>query len=180
MMESRPASSISKRSIPLIILDSNCRNIYGKLSEVNKLQNWQERGLIELRVTEAFYREQNLLGRQHASKFNLAIPEPMVLGLELGAASFLGGNFYLADSLTLPFRGVAAIMFPGREKLNKNQQNDVMHILAAHRVNAEIFVTNDEKDFIKDGRMELFREIGLYIMKPADAVLHLHSVYQWV
>ncbi len=179
MMESRQVRSVSHGKLPLIILDSNCRNIHGKLPGMNKLQSWQVLGLIQLRVTEAFYREQDPAGKQSALKFSPIIPEPMILDLESGATNFLDGNCYLADELTLPFRRVAAIMFPGIKELNVRQQNDIMHILAAHRVNAEVFVTDNDKDFIRGGRMERFSELGLCVMNPTDAVAHLQSLYHW-
>jgi hypothetical protein len=86
---------------------------------------------------------------------------------------------YFSGSDGPEFVEVASALFPtGRaESLSQGDTNDVMHLLAHHAADGDIFVTNNTRDFVANGRRERLRERwGIVVMTPAETVEHLARV----
>ncbi len=144
-----------------ITIDSNLINLKQKLESVNKLEELNEKGIIQIVGAERLYEEM----RNHKPEaFDKAkkyenIGEPFVVG-----HSRIGHAYIASENPALPtFRELAEILFSNieTEKLNDNQVNDVMHLIAHAHSDSKYFITDNTKDFINGKKNNLNRDQDL-------------------
>ena len=109
-----------------ITLDTCLINVTQKLTEVNKLEEFNNKGLIEIVATDRLIQEtENHSKRLEKAKSYKNIAEPFTVGYSRI------GRAYISDGNKRPsFGDIASILFPKIDKndLSKNQSNDVMHL----------------------------------------------------
>lgn len=77
------------------------------------------------------------------------------------------------DSKGISFQQISAVLFPMRDphRLDRIEVNDVAHLLRHHSLGHAIFVTNNEKNFIADGKRErLEAAFKILILTPEETV----------
>ena len=171
-----------------ITLDTCLINVSQKLSEINKLEELNNKGLIEIVATARLIQEtENHTKRLEKAKSFPYIGEPFTVGLSrIGSA-------YISDGKKRPsFRDIASILFPkiDQNDLSKNQSNDVMHLIAHLHSDSDYFVTNNTQDFIdakrdnhnRDGSYENFKKnqfeyLGIKVRTPIEVIEELENKY---
>lgn len=166
---------------PKITIDTNVINSKQRLAAMNMLERWRDEGKIVIVGTTRLKFEVGAYKNAKASEKEKNIPnvgEPLVLG-----KSYLGHAYLAGPKPNAPqFWDLSKIMFPGKdhEKLDNNQSNDVMHLMSHFFAASDIFVTNNTKDFINDGRREKLKAaFQITVMTAEEAVTDLSAKHGW-
>ena len=166
---------------PKLTIDTNLINAKQKNLSMNKLEQWCDEGKLiivgayRLTVEIAAYKNQK------ASCKELKIPniaEPLVLDKSCLDSSYLAPS----DNNAPEFGDIASILFPQKDYalLSDNDSNDVMHLMGHYYAKADIFLTNNTNDFVKDGRREVLKkQFGIVVMTPEEAVDAFLDKYGW-
>jgi len=159
---------LTTRKVRRLTLDTGCVNAKGLDSNLNKLEEWQRQGLIDLQRSKVFLDE--FSGPpHHLDKAESIEPHPPTwhLGHALGE-----GPAVLAASM--PEREVLRkIMFPTSHRLTPQQEKDIEHLQYHVHTGGDLFVTLNPRDFIRRGKQEALAAIGIWVLEPAQAVEHL-------
>jgi hypothetical protein len=172
-----------------ITFDTCLINVNQKLSEVTKLEELNNKGLIEIVATDRLIQEtENHAKRLEKAESYINIGEPFTVGY-----SRIGGA-YISDGKKRPsFGDIASILFPEADKndLSKNQSNDVMHLIAHLHSDSDYFVTNNTHDFInakrdnhnRDGsyknyKKNQFENLGIKVRTPSELIEELENKYE--
>lgn len=86
------------------------------------------------------------------------------------------------DTKGASFQRVSAVLFPMRDahRLNMTEVNDVAHLIRHHTLGHSMFVTNNTKDFIANGKREqLQNAFKLVVLTPDEAVTVLCKSESW-
>lgn len=138
-----------------IAIDTNIRNLRQTDQALNLLHHYHDEGLIEIVVTQSYLEENKDTEKafDEAMKFE-NIKEPWAIGFgRMGSA-------YIADGIQrASVKEISSVLFPGfsMDDLNRNQKNDVMHIVSCIYKEVEYFVTGNKYDFIATKRNNLNR-----------------------
>lgn len=165
---------------PKLTIDTNLINSKQRLADMNMLERWRDEGKLEFIGTQRLKREIAAYKNPAASAKEASIPnisEPLVWGV----GNWNEGNWADEDD-TPEFLDVAKVLFPAiaPEALNENQQSDVMHLLAHVTAKADVFVTNNTKDFVNDGRREQLKtKFQITVMTAEEVVTDLSSKNGW-
>lgn len=171
-----------------ITIDTCLINVKKKLLDVNKLEEFNKKGQIEILATERLIQEtENHTERLNKAELLKNIAEPLTVGF------YRIGKAYISDGEKRPsFTDISTILFPEIDKddLSKNQSNDVMHLIAHMHSDSNYFVTNNTKDFInakknndnRDGiyidfKKKQLEELGIQVRTPSELVDELEVKY---
>ena len=100
------------------------------------------------------------------------LPKPFALG-----QSVLGGPDVLAGPSQV--EEVRRILFPTTSNLTPQQELDVQHLAEHNTVGSHLFVTLNERDFIRFGKQEQLASLGIWVFSPEQAVVLLAGLYGW-
>lgn len=151
---------------------------------MNKLEHWRDEGKLEIVGAHRLKSEVAAYNNQSTKEKEASIPnvgEPMVWNISdfsWGDANIKWGG----DSDSPEFKELAVVLFPtvAWDKLNKNQQSDVMHLMGHADCDSDIFVTNNIKDFINDGRREQLKaKFQIVTMTAEEVVSDFAAKYGW-
>jgi hypothetical protein len=164
-----------------ITIDTCLINTKHKLEEVNRLEALNKLGLIKIVGTDRLLQETeyNIRRLKKAESYE-NIGEPFTIGFSRI------GKAYISDGKKRPsFNEIASILFPkiNINDLNRNQSNDVMHLIAHIHSESDYFITDNSRDFInakrdnknRDGgyrnqkRIQL-EEIGIKVFSPKEII----------
>lgn len=149
-----------------LTIDSNVINVRGRLAAMNTIEKWQSEGKVLLVGAQRLTNE--MRGYADAKvKTMKNVSEPMVWGI-----SDWGSKWGAAGPVP-DYKELAEVLFPKVrwDRLNQNQQNDVMHLMGHCDSDSKVFITSDIKDFIKRGRRERLRDkFGIEVMTPEEFV----------
>jgi hypothetical protein len=169
---SRDAWRTSKLQIRRVTLDTGCINAKRRDPDLNKLEGWAAKGLLELQRSDAMLSE--LSGEARLEKARSLPPHP---GLFTLGSSVLGGPDVLAGP-DLPDE-LQEILFPTAKPLTESQRHDVDHLRLHVRTGGDVFVTRNPNDFINRGRQEMLRSFGVWVLSPNELVGLLIEIYAW-
>lgn len=163
-----------------ITIDANLINARGKLPAMNALEKWQAEGKLQLVGAQRLEDEIASHPLQPEANAKVArmenISEPAVWGIsKWGKATW-------ASAGKVSYKELASILFPAvdLEKLSDNQKNDVMHLLGHAYSDSEIFITDNTKDFIANGRQEtLLSGFKILVMTASNAITFLSERHGW-
>ena len=158
--------------IQRLTVNTGCINAKQKDPDLNKLEDWKTQGLLGIEKASVLLKE--LKGENRREKARQTDPHP---GLFTLGASVLGGGDVLAGP-NIP-AVLRQILFPTVSNLNTRQENDIEHLRAHIQVGADIFVTKNTADFIKNGKQEQLATIGVWVFQPSTLVSLLRKLYQW-
>jgi hypothetical protein len=162
-----------------ITIDTNLINAKGREPSMIVIERWQAEGKLVLVGANRLLRETGSYTPAAYAKAR-AMPnvgEPLVWdaggGLDDGAY-FDGPAEPTCEQLAeVLFRSPAA-------RLNKNQMNDVMHLLGHVGGGCGVFLTNDANDFVRDGRRETLKSRwGITVKTPAEYVEEMVVQHGW-
>lgn len=158
----------------LVAFDTNCINARGRDPSMSVMEAWHADGRLRLRPTFRVLVEARDPLRSAKAKRMGILPEPAIWGVSAWDTSC----YY--DASGPPFDKIARILFPRvpRAQLSQNQKNDVMHVITAIGVDADILVSNDQ-DITASTKADALRSLGLLVLSSADAVAHLRSRFGW-
>ena len=162
-----------------LTIDTNIINVRGKLPAVNTLERWQAEGKVQLIGTERL-KDETASHKKASQKVNSMpnVSEPMVLGV-----SRLGHAYLAGENSGPGFMELAQVLFPNQKdplSLSNGDTNDVMHLVSHAHSKNEVFVTNNTKHFIANGRREKLKDgFGIVIMTPEEVVDHLSARHGW-
>ncbi len=163
-----------------ITIDTNLINSKQKLPAMNKLEQWRDEGKLEIVGTQRLKREVADYKNDIASAKEASIPnvsEPMVWDISAWGESKWGAEGEIPE-----YKELAKTIFPTvpLDKLNQNQQNDVMHLMGHADCDSDIFVTSNIKDFINDGRREQLKaKFQIVTMTAEEVVADFSTRYGW-
>ena len=143
----------------IITIDSCLINSKKKLPEMNELEELAKKGVIKIVGTERLIQEtENHSLRKAKAESYKNISEPYTVGKSRI------GSFYISGGEGFKFKELASILFPSKQplELNKNESNDVMHLVSHTHSDSEYFITNNTKDFI-DARKTNENRNGSYL-----------------
>ncbi|MCA9652040.1 MAG: hypothetical protein KC501_19140 [Myxococcales bacterium] len=148
---------------------------------MNTLERWSAEGKVQLDRTFRLRMEtaKYVPARAKMERMNV-VAEPAVADVSF----YDTDEIFYADVPGPQFDELSSVLFPGVAPrdvaLDPNRANDVMHLVAHASGGGAIFVTQDEKDFIKGSRREQLREaFGIVVMTPEEAVAHLADEHGW-
>ncbi|MGD9492005.1 MAG: hypothetical protein AB7V36_01475 [Bacteroidales bacterium] len=170
-----------------IAIDTNIRNLKQTDPVLNLLHQYHNEGLIEIVVAQSYIEENKDTDEAFdaAIKFE-NIKEPFVIGFgHIGSA-------YISDGKPrASVKEISSVLFPdfSLDELNRNQKNDVMHIVSCIHKEVEYFVTRNKYDFIATKRNNLNRndegrhndkrialeKLGINILTPEEMVEKIKS-----
>jgi len=160
-----------------LTIDTNLINTKGKLEPMNTLERWAAEGKVELVGAARLLLETEAhVQASRKAKSMENVGEPMVWDKSMWDLS----NWAAEGGVS--FTDVAAVLFPRSKpfELTPNQDNDVMHLMGHGYGNSDIFLTDNTRDFIRDGRSEKLQEqFQLRVMTPAEAVKMLVDKHGW-
>lgn len=165
----------SHHRIRRVSLDTGCVNAKRQNIYLNLLERWADDGLIALERSGAFLAE--LKGYLRRQKAEAIAPHRPVWRLGIPGMSELGVNTFLAG----PDVGdeVAPVLFPTAATLTANQAADVEHLRQHVITGADVFVTLNERDFIRRGKQQRLRHQGIWVLTPQGATQLLAELYGW-
>lgn len=157
-----------------ITLDTCCLNSKRKNDNLNKLEDWAERGYFELQ------RASEMLEEVQRSQIDLFVDKAMAIqevpGVFMLDASILGGGDVLAGpDLRVELR---EILFP-HPQLTLNQISDIEHLHEHIRTGGDIFATSDLNGYIKNGKREQLIQRGIWVFPPEHLIPFLRHLYDW-
>ena len=139
-----------------ITIDSNLINVRGAIQEMNEIEELHQEGKIDIVGAQRLYDE---MKDYNSDAFDKAkgyenISEPFTIGYSAIGSAYIAGEDDIPS-----FHAFASILFPDQDikSLNENQTNDIMHIIAHAHSDADIFLTNNSKDFIDAKRSNINR-----------------------
>ena len=153
----------------IITIDTCLINSKNKLEEMNCLEDLAKNGVIEIVGTDRLLQEtENHHLRKSKAKSYKNISEPFTVGY-----SRIGG-FYISDGKGPEFNEIASILFPSKtpSELDRNESNDVMHLISHAHSKSNYFVTNNTRDFIDAKRTNKNRNV-LYKNKKRNQLIKL-------
>ena len=157
-----------------VTLDTCCINSRQRHSSLNKLEEWNTQGHIEL---QRAYEMLNELAKPGGEKFLQKAstfsdhPPLFILG-----SSFLDSGHVLAGPdwwLT-----IKNALFP-RPQITHRQHSDIEHLRQHVRTGGDVFVTLNTKDFINHGKQETLQHLGIWVFDPDALVVFLQDRYRW-
>jgi hypothetical protein len=161
------------RRVREITLDTSCVNAKGKNRHLNLLEAWETAGWIRLRRAPALLAE--FKGPAHVAKVQQIAPHPFpyYIGAPLGDSAFVIAGPELEASV------LARVLFPttATRALTPKQQRDIEHVQQVVRIGGDCFVTINVRDFVRDGRQDKLRRMGIWIFTPEQMVDHLLAGY---
>jgi len=165
----------SHHQIRRMSLDTGCVNAKRANPHLNLLERWADEGHITLERSGAFLAE--LKGYLRRRKAEAIAPHRPVWRLGVPGLSELGINTFLAG----PDLGheVAPVLFPTAAILTSNQAADVEHLRQHVITGADVFVTLNERDFIRRGKQDRLRRHGIWVLTPQGATQLLGELYGW-
>jgi len=166
---------------PILTVDTNLINAKQRMTSMNKLEQWRDEGKLKIVGTFRLKMEIGTYKNRKASEKEKTIPnvsEPLILN-----QSFIGHAYLAAPNDKAPqFWDLSAIMFPGKDykKLTKNESNDVMHLISHYFSGSDIFVTDDKKHFISNGRRERLKyKFGIIVITLDEVVKEFSTKFGW-
>lgn len=161
-----------------VTIDTNCINVKGMQSAVNRLEHLGQRGVIKLTMTFVTATElksdRTKFGearRQKAARLPTARSGFMIGRSTVGGPDVIGGPdaYAYVDA-------IGAIIRPGVswEGIDENTQRDILHLSAHRTYGWEMFVTSDGG--ILDHSDSLLEKIGIRVMTPETALLALEAM----
>ena len=162
-----------RQRIRSLTLDTNCVNARSENEHLNQLEGWEAAGYVELRRAPAFIREL----RGPATRLSKAesiqpLSKPFTFG-----QSVLGGSDVLAGPSQI--EEVRNILFPSTKELRPQQELDIEHLAYHNTVGSHLFVTLNDRDFIRFGKQEQLAFLGIWVFSPEQAVEFLSDLYDW-
>lgn len=146
--------------IPIeLTIDTNVINARGKLSAMNKLEEWHDQYKVELMVSDVMENELIHGSPQYHKQ-----------------VKYIFHFLRPGQDYPILFKKFRTILFSTAAKLTKQQIADINHIIAHQKYRHDIFVTNDN-NFIRH-RSELKGE-GIRVMTPKECVEFLKKIYGW-
>jgi hypothetical protein len=170
-----------------LTVDTNLINAKGRRTGMNTLERWELEGKVRLCAAQRLVDEtSNHESRAAKASTMEQISEPAVWGSATIAGEQLGSRWGFSrwSSASMPgpaYQDVASVLFPGCSiPLTKQDNNDVMFLMAHLFAGNDIFVTNNKKDFIRDGRQAAITErFGTKVMTDDEAVDFLRAEHSW-
>jgi hypothetical protein len=161
---------LTTRKVCRLTLDTGCVNAKGLDPHLNKLEEWQRQGLIDLQRSKVFLDE--FSGPpHHVEKAESIEPHPQTWRMGHHA---LGEGPASVLAAPMPEREVLRkIMFPTSHPLTPQQEKDIEHLQYHVHTGGDLFVTRNPKDFIRRGKQQALAAIGIWVLEPAQAVEHL-------
>lgn len=170
-----------------IAIDTNIRNLKQIDPILNLLHQYHNEGLIEIVVAQSYIEENKDTDEAFdaAIKFE-NIKEPFVVGFgRIGSA-------YISDGKPrASVKDISSVLFPefSLDELNRNQKNDIMHIVSCIHKGVEYFVTRNKFDFIATKRNNANRndesrlndkrialtKLGINVLTPEEMVEKIKS-----
>ena len=158
---------LTTRKVRRLTLDTGCVNARGLDPHLNKLEEWQRQGLIELQRSKAFLEE--LTGPARVEKGKSIKPHPPTWRFGFGLGE---GSAVLAAAI--PERDfLRSLLFPTSQPLTPTQEKDIEHLQYHVHTGGDLFVTGNPKDFIHRGKQEALWSIGIWAFTPEEVVQHL-------
>jgi hypothetical protein len=155
-----------------LTIDTGCINAKRKDPDLNKLEDWKTQELLKVEI--AFVLLKELKGENRLKKAQQTDSHPGLF--ILGASALSGGNVLAGPNIPTVLR---QILFPTVSSLNTRQENDVEHLRAHIQVGADVFVTKNTADFIKNGKQQQLASIGVWVFQPSELVSLLKELYKW-
>lgn len=136
------------------------------------IELWAQQGKLVLQRAEAMLDE--LEGEARLSKAVAMPPHPGLF--TLGVSTLDGPDVLAGPDMEAELE---AVLFPTSAALTPNQRHDVEHLRKHIQTGGDVFVTLNPNDFIRRGRQERFRSVGIWVMSPADLVSLIRSTFGW-
>ena len=162
-----------RNGIKRITVDTGCINAKQKISDLNKLEEWEKQSKLEIQRATPFLKE--FKGPDFHIKKAENIDEHPPLA-KLGAVTLGGRSVLGGPDLSKEMRET---MFPKVKKLTVNQENDLQHIHEHVETGGNLFVTKNPKDFINNGKQEAVLKLGVWVVSPEDAVRIVKDTHGW-
>ena len=155
---------------PSITFDTNCVISIGKDNDVDKLIEWEQKGLIEIFKTDVMDTElKNTSSRQKSSTFKEDIGVAVIGHSRIGHAKIGGGEDQSFFEQMLQF------LFPETkgQRPTRNQTRDTMHIIT-HRDNGRDHYITSDGDFLTK-KDQLKTNYAISVMTPKECVDYLKN-----
>lgn len=171
-----------------ITIDTCLINSKQTHKDMNKLEEFSRKGLIEIVVAERLYQEtENNDKRLKKAKLYENIGEPFCIGhSRIGSA-------YISDGKKRPtFKDIANVLFPNinHDNLSNNQANDIMHLISHIHSESNYFITDNTHDFIdakkdnsnrngsyKNIKKQQLEYLGIKVRTPSEMIEELYKIY---
>jgi hypothetical protein len=151
-----------------VTIDTCCINAKQESKALNKLEEWNRQGLIEIYRTEIM--DEELKGEKRRKKADKLLEDKGARVWQY--TDFHHRDFGGEDPKEYPFHELIDIVFPDLDKLPSDRQDnkirDVEHLSTHYQHHREYFVTID-KDFTRK-RDELKERYSIIILTPEECV----------
>jgi hypothetical protein len=156
-----------------LTLDSSCVNAKQRDPDLNQLEAWAVEGLVRLLRTEALDEEVRPGSLQEPKARTVPTPPPPFIldASVLGGGDALKGE-WLAEEV---FRKV---LFPSTAPaaLTPSQWKDIRHLQLHVYHGGDCFVTGNPNDFIRQGKQDVLRRLGIWAFTPDGMVAHVRAI----
>ena len=162
-----------------VTIDTNLINVRGGEPSMGIIERWQAEGRLVLVGANRLLRETGAYSpRAYAKARGMPnVGEPLVYD---SGGAYDDGAYY--DGPAEPtFEHLAGVLFRrSSDGVTANQANDIMHLLGHVGAGCDVFLTNDVKDFIADGRRETLRSRWrIEVKTPAEFVDEMVAQRGW-
>lgn len=141
---------INETAMITIAIDTNIRNLKQTDTVLNLLHQYHDEGLIKIVVAQSYIEENKDTDEAFdaAMKFE-NIKEPWTIGFGRMESAYISDGKPRAS-----VKDISSVLFPefSLDELNRNQKNDIMHIVSCIHKGVEYFVTRNKFDFIATKR----------------------------
>ncbi|MEK6599936.1 MAG: hypothetical protein AABY52_06325 [Deltaproteobacteria bacterium] len=162
-----------RRGVKRITIDTGCINAKRKNEFLNKFEEWESQGKIQIQRATPFLEE--FKGPpKHVEKAKDIETHPSVIMLDV---SILGDGSVLAGPDLR--EAIQPILFPHTRTLTRNQLNDLRHLHEHIETGGDIFVTLNTNDFIANSKQELLKKLGVWVLTPKETVDLIRDIYGW-
>ena len=139
-------------------IDTNRINAMQKCEAMNLLETWHQNNVIQIDMCDIAQTE---VAKGSAARFGKASNYIYPITLD-------------SHRTSREFTEIKKILFPTKQALTSNEENDVIVILHA-KLNHSILVTNDgdskrQPNGILGNKDRLFKDLGVKVMRDTDAV----------
>lgn len=155
-----------------ISIDKCCVNAKQQNDFLNKLKEWDREGKIDVQKATTFLKEPESSPSRLKKGQQIDDHPPLTtFGSSINGRSVLGGPDLAKE--------IKSILFPRvkDEELQQNEKQDIQHLREHVRTGGHIFVTLDKTDFIKTGKQDALRRLGVWVCTPQEAVELVKRVY---
>ena len=159
---------MNKKKI-IITIDSNCINVNGNYKDMNKIEELEKKGIVEIHRTDTMVAEFLYGGSKKGYTKGLKKSKnyPEDIGVAVWDHSRYGHSKWGSKKDSKLFNEIKEILFPNTKELTDKQIKDSMHLRTHLHYGRDYFITDDKKHILSK-KNDLRDNLNIIVCTPKE------------